>query len=50
MELVDVYAVGRLLRKSTQSKFIGLPLTTKSRKFTAAREDRSMWKLQCFSP
>ena len=44
-----VYAVGRLLRKSTQSMFVGLPLTTKSQKFTPAKEDRSMWKLQCFS-
>ena len=48
--LLIVYAVGRLLRKSTQSMFIGLPLTTKSQKFTAATEDRSTWKLQCFSP
>ena len=47
--LMIVYAVGRLLRKSTQSMFVGLPLTTKSQKFTAAKEDRSMWKLQCFS-
>ena len=48
--LMIVYAVGRLLRKSTQSMFVGLPLTTKSQKFTAAKEDRSMWKLQRFSP
>ena len=44
------YAVGRLLRKATQSMFAGLPLTTKSQKFTAARQARSMGKLPCFSP
>lgn len=49
MELDDCLCRGRLLRKSTQSMFVGLPLTTKSQKFTAAKEDRSMWKLQCFS-
>ena len=45
MELDDCLCSG----KSTQSMFVGLPLSTKSQKFTAAREDRSMWKLQCFS-